>query len=540
MFRSRAWSTLALVVGLLLLPAPVPAATSSTMPTGAAPSAGLGPGDPRDTRRDLVDDVVRPAGPGLTPRIRTWPGKTIRYYESIPGKWDWSLNRAIQHWNSSGGRMDFVEVSRPGRAQLVIKYGETWGADGVATLGPTPNAFVHLSPAYKDADPFVPEIRVWVGRLFTHELGHVLGFDHTSGQCALMYPVYDFGLCPPLPDDHPGYYFCRWIDKKLLTRFVNLYGGSAQRPPRLCLIEALPGQLRDVAFTGGQTQARPVTISWRPPEKVRDGTRVRILVWKGSTCGGEPGLVDRSVGLAPGARTWTDPAYGTGTWCYRLRIENRYGAARKPFNRALQRYAPVPAAPVIENLLYVEEGGTYRFTWHQPKGTRLVLMRDADDPTQCVTTYDANLADYPSEVDVDTWEVWPYQATECLTFFAVTEWDTVSPPTSAHVGVPAPDVTPTVGPVTANPDDPFTARATATLPDDTYRLGIEVVAGDCPAVPPGDAGWWDGWESEPGVWTFYPEHPDNGGPNCAMFTALDDLHGTHGPVVMRPFAVTWQ
>ena len=46
-----------------------------------------------------------------------------------------------------------------------------------------------------------------------HELGHVLGFEHTGGQCSLMFPVYDFGACPPLPDDAPGYYYCRWIDK---------------------------------------------------------------------------------------------------------------------------------------------------------------------------------------------------------------------------------------------------------------------------------------------------------------------------------------
>ena len=60
----------------------------------------------------------------------------------------------------------------------------------------------------------------------------MLGFGHTRGQCSLMYPVYDFGLCPPLPVDAPGYYNCRWIDRSLLSRFVDLYGGRAARPPR--------------------------------------------------------------------------------------------------------------------------------------------------------------------------------------------------------------------------------------------------------------------------------------------------------------------
>ena len=76
---------------------------------------------------------------------------------------------------------------------------------------------------------------MWVGRLFTHELGHVLGFNHTTGQCSLMYPIYDFGLCPPLPLEDPGYYNCRWIDKKLLKRFTPDVRRSSQAS-----VEAVP------------------------------------------------------------------------------------------------------------------------------------------------------------------------------------------------------------------------------------------------------------------------------------------------------------
>ena len=165
-------------------------------------------------------------------------------------------------------------------------------------------------------------------------------------------------------------------------------------------------------------------------------------------------------------------------------------------------------------------------------------MRDVDNPTQCVTTYDEDSAEFLSPWEDNELDVFPYDVAECLTFFLVTDWGTVSGPTSVEVEIPAPDATPTVGPVTAVPDFGY-ATATATLPDDTYRLGIEVEAGQCPAEPAADAYWYDGFETgeQPNEFAFYPESFDVGASNCVMFTAIDDTWGQHGPVVMRPFEV---
>ena len=281
------------------------------------------------TRLDLTNDVVGPSGgPGLLrARIRTWPGRTIRYHETIPAKWDWSLDEAVRHWNESGGGIRFVESARA-KARLTISYGDTGGAAGLGTLGFQHTNFVRLSPAYKRADAHDPETRVWVGRLFTHELGHVLGFNHTRGQCSLMYPIYDFGLCPPLPVDAPGYYICRWIDKALLRRFVAWYGGRAKQPPARCLIEALPEPLRDVRFSGGQASDAPVRVNWKPP---------------GSGSPGHEGLDHGVEGLVvleaaerlgapnrrrPAGRDLDRPALRAGARRYRVEIVNRYGAGR--------------------------------------------------------------------------------------------------------------------------------------------------------------------------------------------------------------------
>jgi hypothetical protein len=512
----------------------VPAGASARSPAERGPQAG----QLRAVERghDLAGDMVRPERrPGLLARIRTWPGNRIPYHESLPRKWQWSLDRAIDHWNSAGGGITFVKVPRS-RARLTIGYGNTGYADGMATLGFQHRNWVRLSPRYRRVNEHDPAMRVWVGRLLAHELGHVLGFDHTAGQCSLMHWIYDFGACPPLPDNEPGYYFCRWIDKPLLRRFVRLYGGSPSRPPRLCLIEELPPQLRDVTFTGGGGDG-PVRISWRAG-RVREGTKVRLAVWKGAEgCEGMHALTTAT--RDPSVGSWSDPRFGVGQWCYRVWIENRYGARRPDFTQRLERHAPVPQPP-DGTLVWSSDDGMYRYTWSAPRGTSL-RYRSFVAPEECVTTYDEDTAEWPSR-DGDDWFVHAVGPQQCLVLFAVSEWGTVSTPTVLDARVPAPDVVPTVGPVSPAPEDPSAATATVSLPDDRYEVGIEVVAGSCPAGPPPDAQWQDGWESfdEPGRWVFYTENWDDTGPQCAMFAAVDRTfwgRPLHGPVVMRPFSV---
>jgi Matrixin len=634
---TRTFSALVVALGL----------SGVSMPADAAPArpqvtvrGGHQAGQPDGDQRVLADDMVRPtARAGTAARIRKWPGKTIPYYESLPAKWDWSLDQAVAHWNESGGKIKFVEVKRS-KAKLVIGYGDTGGADGVGTLGYQSRNFVNLSPAYKKADQYNPETRVWVGRLLTHELGHVLGFSHTTGQCSLMYPVYDFGVCETLPFDKPGYYNCRWIDKKLLRRFTQMYGGKPKRPPAVCLIEALPDPLRSVAFSGGNTQGKPVRITWLAPTALRSGTKVYVGVWKGTSCTTPPDNWERRDPVEPKAGSWTDPTYGKGSWCYQLQIENRYGATRPPTASALVRYAPVPSAPAAGTPTWRPQDGGWRFTWAPPlAGTNLVVMRNATQRDQCVPAFDANQAEYLDPVTANTWLLRALAPQECLTLYVVTDWGTVSPATTVNLVVPSSPAAPTPGTLAWDPDfsafrfswtppDDFTslramrsydtpgtcptsyveneaewlgrdystgkwllyanhasqcvslyavtnwgtvspraqvtaqvpaptatpvvgtvapwsvdpswaASATATLtPSFSYDLRIEVVQGACPAVPPTDANWSDGFEdgSAPGRYVFYPEPWGDTGQQCAMFAAVD-YYGQHGPVVARAFTI---
>lgn len=469
-------SVLAVLVGSPLGAAAASPAARPTDPAARPPAAGPSQQwqapDPGDAARRVLDkDVRRPVArrPGSAARIRTWPGRTIPYYETIPQKWDWSLDRAIEHWNTSGSRIRFVEVPKR-RAQLVIRYGNTNGADGIATLGRQARNYVHLATRYKRSNEFDPETRVWVGRLFAHELGHVLGFDHTSGRCSLMTPVYDFGLCPPLPTGNPGYYHCRWIDKKLLVRFTRTYGGRPRRPAALCLIEPLPGALREVAFRGGNDHASPVRVTWAPPTRVLPGTRVLVTVWRGSACGSLPARWERRVAVGPSAGGWTDPAYGQGQWCYHLQIENRYGATRPGVSAGLPRFAPVPAAPAVGTPTWRRVDGGWRFTWRAPEpGMHLVAVRDDARPDRCVSSFEEDLSQWLTDLPGDSWQLSAIAREECLNLFVVTDWDTVGPPTQVRVVVPETPLAPAVGPRTWDPDE-SAFRFSWTAPDDFTSL----------------------------------------------------------------------
>lgn len=534
-----------LVAGLLLTMTAPAAAAGATDGADAAPVPATGTAEPDSSTSPLprvaathhateepIDYVVprsaaaRVAAGG----VRRWRGNSIRYYETLPEKWQWSLDRAIEHWNSSGANMKFVRVARESRAQLTIGYGSTGYADGLATIGPARNAFVHLSRSYRHRDAHDPWTRVWVGRLMAHELGHVVGFGHTSSTCSLMVAVLYSDRCDLLVQDRPGYYFRRWIDKALLTRFIDVYGGRSKRPRKVGLIAPLPPQLDNVIFSGGDAVDRPVSIEWTPPKRFPTGSRVEVTTWQDASCDRLDLFASDEVG--PAAGSWVDPEPEQGAWCYGVRIVNRYGAARPAFVEKLQRWAPTPATPAVTYLAWDKTEQAHRFGWVKQKGTELAVIRNPDDPATCPASYGDGWADLVYPDSDGNYSVYAYEAQECLSFFAVNEFKT-STPVNLNVSVPAPTITPTVGPLVIG--EWGEVRATVTLSDNSYGVGIEVLPVSCPDIVPDGLEWNDSWRVDADDYEFYPEAES--GPNCALFTAIDYSFsgGLHGPVVMREF-----
>ena len=261
-----------------------------------------------------------------------WAGRRITYRETLPAKWSWSLSTAIAKWNGAGGEMRFVRAIRPAKAQLTISYGNIGDAAGLATVGRTRHAFVRLSTRYSSADSLDAHNRVEVMMIFAHELGHVLGFQHSRTPCSLMGPVLDVEGCDMIPSQSPGYYRCRTINAGLLARFVRIYGGRAKLPASLCQIDTIPAPLTNVDFTGGQ--GSPVTISWGPPTAVPSGSRVRIRSWQSDECGPAPSWAGTMFAPVRDG-VWQDPYIEEGSGCFSAQLVNRYGAGRSATTRMM-------------------------------------------------------------------------------------------------------------------------------------------------------------------------------------------------------------
>ncbi|MET0998779.1 MAG: matrixin family metalloprotease [Marmoricola sp.] len=316
-----------LVAGALQLAGAPTAVAAEPTPaaTGATASA-----TPRPAPIDLHADArTSTAARGTA----AWKLRTLHYYETIPSKWDWSLSTAVAKWNGSGGNLKLVPTTTRSKAKVVISYGNTGTAAGMATVGATPGAWVRLNAKYDKVDSTDAWRRVEVMALFTHELGHVLGFGHTTARCSLMRPVLDISACYVPPTSPAGQYRCRVIDPALVVTFVRAYGGTARYPGSWCLVDPLPSQLSGVTFSGGTSSA--VTVRWARPTSLPTGSRVQVRVWPGQTCSVAPAWAE-SYSAAPTALTWRDSAGGRdGTSCYQLNLVNRYGAGRTAVSRLM-------------------------------------------------------------------------------------------------------------------------------------------------------------------------------------------------------------
>ena len=332
---------MALVAGAVLLTGAPGFAADATPAQGSTA---------QPAHRDLVFNADTPATKSSARSgIRKWTQKSLYYYRAIPTKWHWSLTKAVSKWNSSGSRIKLVRTAYRSKAKVTISYGNTGAAAGKATIGATSGAYVHLSSKWASYDATDPWRRIAVMAIFTHELGHVLGYGHTTTRCSLMKAVLDISACH-LPATSPaGYYKCRTIDAPLVRSFVKWYGGRAKLPTATwCLIDPLPSALTGVSFSGGVDS--PVTVNWARPTTVPTGSKVEIRTWPGEQCTDTPAWAD-TVLVAPSALQWQDEQASTNeTSCFRARLVNRYGAGRATVDGLMSRWMRPVSEPVTEQV----------------------------------------------------------------------------------------------------------------------------------------------------------------------------------------------
>ena len=303
----------------------------------------------------LDHDVARPSSGARS--VRSWPGSKIHYWADLPSRFDWPLKAAIASWNRSGLDMSFVRTSKA-KARLRITIGNTYGADGYATIGYQGSNWVHLRrglvvPCCGEPPAYT---KVVAAHIIAHELGHVLGLQHTSG-CELMTPVLELPTCSVMAS-RIGYY-SRIVDRAAVKKTVARYGGRTSLAPGASPLDPLPPRLRRVAFTGGFDADAPVTLSWTPPARAPSGSHVLVLVTRGNTCS-YPVVRDywgrasydssrfRVLDEVDAAKGKVTPAgLGITRHCYALSLVNRTGAGSSPQGKVLQSWVPAPTPPTV-------------------------------------------------------------------------------------------------------------------------------------------------------------------------------------------------
>jgi hypothetical protein len=309
-------------------PASASTATGSTAQTAAAhtvrhPAAQVD-GAASDAARHAKKKKHKKAQPVV------WKQHTLYYYESIPSKWDWSLTTAVSKWNASGAKIRFVKVANRKAAKLVISYGNVGASAGEATVGPTLHPWVRLSNHYRNVNGNDGDNRVEVMAVFAHELGHVLGFEHTKTRCSLMSPVLDIVGCGMVNQNNPGYYRCRTISTPLEARLVRNYGGRARVPSSVwCLIDPMPPTLQGVTFSGGDSPDSPITVGWSRPSAAPYGSNVQIRSWSSDSCDTMPGWATLTQVPATAA-SWQAEGDQTQNQCFSVELVNQYGVGRQP------------------------------------------------------------------------------------------------------------------------------------------------------------------------------------------------------------------
>lgn len=281
-----------------------------------------------------------------------WPGGTIRYHETLPPSYSWSIAAAVRAWNTSGAKVRLVRARRAGDAQLVMRFGPTGGAAGAATVGYQRGAYLHLRRPSRGRSVVVTDSRLALARLIAHELGHVVGLEHTGARGCQLMDQYLRSRC--IGGRYSWQYRCRFLFSDDLAGAIRLYGRRvpAPRARTYCNREAPPPQLRDVKASGGAADT-PVTLSWTRPAGLRSTARIEVMVH--STACGSATARNRLFArdLPNRATSWTDDtAVGRapGQSCYRLRVLNSWGLPRPMISRTVTISPAVPSPPVVHSI----------------------------------------------------------------------------------------------------------------------------------------------------------------------------------------------
>lgn len=299
----------------------------------------------------------------------TWPGGVIRYHNADPADAN-EIAGAVKAWNHSGAHVHFIAVSAS-RADVTIlpwpkQATQAFDPDGLASLGWVPRNGVVLGPAgsvrgahvwLKGVNPargLFPKVLTIVA---AHELGHVLGLNHST-KCATMDPSVDQSCKQPR---HLWQFICRVLQPDDIAGAVARYGGHARAPgPEFCDYFPAPAPPSQVTAKIVISQGyATVALSFNAPRGTKlhgfgaPNSVAQYAVY-GAAGHCSTAAKDQLGGdnEKPGAHVTTnaDPG-GSGRWCFGVTTVDIYNRQSKP----VDVWVTVPGAPPTAGFYATED-----------------------------------------------------------------------------------------------------------------------------------------------------------------------------------------